>query len=126
MPNLVCTGARLRCSFGSTSATFNAGTANVSAGATAGVVTDTSTASVLRFGNCASMNNPQVNAATQLAGGTLTPQPCQPVLTGNWVPGSTRVKVGAAAALDGGSQCSCAWTGVITVTDAGQAKVTLG
>ena len=124
MPNLVCTGARLRCSWGSTEAIFKAGAATVSAGATAGVVTDTSPASVPDFGTCSSMSNPQVNAASQAAG-TLTPQRCQPVVTGNWVPGSTRVTVGAAAALDSGSQCNCAWTGVITVTNPGQANVTL-
>jgi hypothetical protein len=125
MPDLVCTGARLQCSFGSTPATFSAGAATVSAGATAGVVTDVSAASVPNFGSCSSMSNPQVNAASQAAG-TLTPQPCQPVVSGSWSPGSTRVTVGAVAALDSGARCSCAWAGVITVTDAGQAKVTLG
>jgi len=125
MPNLVCTGAKLQCSFGTTPATFTASAARASAGGAAGVVTETSTASVPAFGQCTSLSNPQVNAATQAASGTLTPQPCQPVVPGQWTPGSTRVTVGTAAALDSASQCRCAWNGVITVTDAGQTNVTL-
>src|SRR5712691_416628 len=38
MPDLVCTGATLRCSYGTATATFSATGAKVSAGATAGVV----------------------------------------------------------------------------------------
>ena len=92
MPNLVCTGAKLQCSFGTTPASFTASAAKVSAGATAGVVSDTGTASVSAFGQCTSLSNPQVNAATQAASGTLTPQPCQPVIAGEWSPGSARVR----------------------------------
>jgi hypothetical protein len=125
MPSLVCTGAKLQCSFGTAPATFTASAARVSARAAAGVVTDTGTASVPAFGQCTSLSNPQVNAATQAASGTLTPQPCQPVVPGNWTPGSAQVTAGTAAALDSASQCRCTWNGVITVTDAGQANVTL-
>ncbi len=125
MPDLVCTGATVECSFGTAPATFSATGAQVSASAPAGVVADAGPANVPPFGNCTSMNNPQVEAASQAAG-TLTAQPCQPVLTGDWTPGSARVRVGAAAALDSASQCSCTWGGVLTVTDAGQAAVTLG
>jgi hypothetical protein len=125
MPNLVCTGAKLQCSFGTTPASFTASAAKVSAGAAAGVVSDTGTASVSAFGQCTSLSNPQVNAATQAASGTLTPQPCQPVIAGEWSPGSARVTVGTAAALNSASQCRCTWNGVITVTDAGQTNVTL-
>jgi Domain of unknown function (DUF4280) len=124
MPDLVCTGATLKCSFGTVLATFTATAAKVSAGAPAGVVTDTSTANVRAFGLCQSPNNPQVQAASE-AVGALTPQPCQPVLVGDWTPGSAQVTVGATAALDRDSQCSCAWGGAITVADAGQTAVTL-
>jgi hypothetical protein len=128
MPNLVCTGAALRCSNGTAAATFSATGAKVSAGGAAGAVSDTATANIQppAFGECTSMSNPAVNAATEEALGVLTPQPCQPVLTGNWTPGSARVKVGQTAALTSASQCTCSYGGAITVSDPGQNRVTLG
>jgi hypothetical protein len=126
MPNLVCTGATLRCSYGTATATFSATGATVSAGAAAGVVSDIATANVPPFGNCMSLNNPAVNSATQAAGGsTLVPQPCMPVVTNDWTSGAAQVTVGPAAALTSSSQCSCSWNGAITVTDPGQSRVTL-
>jgi hypothetical protein len=53
----------------------------------------------------------------------LTPQPCVPVLS-NWSPGSVRVTIGTAAALNDAAQCTCSWRGVVTVTDAGQTSAT--
>lgn len=126
MPNLVCTGATLRCSYGSATATFSATGAMVSAGAAAGVVSDTTTANVPPFGNCTSPSNPAVNSATQAAQSpTPVPQPCMPVLTNDWTPGAAKVTVRPAAALTSSSQCSCSWNGAITVTDPGQSRVTL-
>ena len=119
MPNLVCTGATLQCSFGTTPATFSATGTRVSAVAQAGVVTDVTAASVPDFGMCMSLANPQVAAATAAAQGTLTPQPCQPVLP-EWSPGSARVTIGGVGALDDSSQCTCTWAGVVTVSAAGQ------
>jgi Domain of unknown function (DUF4280) len=125
MPDLVCTGAELRCSYGTASATFSASGARVSAGAAAGVVSDTGTANVPPFGNCTSLLNPMVNSATQAAG-ALTPQPCQPVLIGDWTSGSARAQIGQVAALTSDSQHSCSWGGIVTVTDAGQARAATG
>jgi hypothetical protein len=120
----VVTGATLQCSMGTTPSTFAASGAVVSATAPAGVITDTGPGSVPPFGLCQSPANPQVAAATAAASGILTPQPCQPVLT-PWTPGAAQVSVGGLPALDDASQCSCAWAGMITVTDAGQASTTV-
>jgi hypothetical protein len=73
---------------------------------------------------CISLANPQVASATSAAAGTLTPQPCIPVLN-PWTPGSARVAVAGPAALDDASTCSCQWGGVITVGSAGQETVTV-
>jgi hypothetical protein len=124
MATLVCTGASLQCSFGSTPATFSASGAEVDATAAAGVVTDVTPSNVPGFGMCSSLSNPQVAAATAAASGTLTPQPCVPVLT-PWTPGAAEVTIGEVAALDDSSQCSCSWGGVITVNSAGQTSVTV-
>jgi hypothetical protein len=122
MPSQVCTGATLQCSFGTTPCTFSAFGVEVSATATAGVVTDVAPANVPGFGLCSSLANPQVASATSAASGTLTPQPCVPVLS-PWGPGSPRVTIGAVPALDDASQSSCAWAGIVTVSSAGQTAV---
>jgi uncharacterized protein DUF4280 len=124
MTNLVCTGATLQCSFGTTPATFAASGTEVSAGGPAGVVSDIAPASVPPFGLCMSLSNPQVAAATAAAQSVLTPQPCQPVLA-PWSPGSARVTIAEIGALDDASQCSCTWGGVVTVSAAGQPSVSL-
>lgn len=121
---MVCTGATLQCSFGTTPATFAASGTQASATSPAGVVTDVAAANVPPFGLCMSISNPQVASATSAAGGTLTPQPCQPVLA-PWTPGSSRVTISEVAALDDSSQCNCTWGGVVTVTSAGQTSVTV-
>lgn len=118
MASLVCTGATLQCSFGAASADFAASGTQTSAGGAAGVVTDVAAANVPPFGMCSSMSNPQV-ASASAAALTLTPQPCQPVLS-PWSPGSAQVTIGGVSALDDASQCTCTWAGVVTVSDAGQ------
>ena len=65
----------------------------------------------------------QVIAATSAALGVFTPAPCVPVLT-PWTPGAAGVTINDVTALDDASECRCAWLGVVTVTDPGQARVT--
>ena len=125
MPIQVCTGATLQCSFGTAPSTFAASGVETTATAAAGVVTDVTPSNVPPFGLCNSLANPQVAAATTAASGALTPQPCQPVLS-PWTPGSAEVTIGNVPALDDSSQCSCAWGGAVTVSDAGQTSVSLG
>jgi hypothetical protein len=123
--NLVCTGAALQCSMGAAPATFAATGVEVSTRTPAGVVSDTTMASVASFGLCQSPSNPQVAAATAAASGVLTPQPCVPLITGPWTPGAGRVMLSGVAALDDASQCSCTWGGSITVSSAGQTDTTV-
>jgi hypothetical protein len=119
---LVCTGATLQCSFGTSPAAFAASSVQVSATSPAGVVTDVGTANVPPFGMCMSLANPQVASATVAASNVLTPQPCVPVLA-PWTPGSQDVTIGEVAALDDSSQCQCTWGGTVTVSSAGQTAV---
>jgi hypothetical protein len=124
MGNLVVTGASLQCSMGTTPATFSASGTQVTAVAPAGVVTDVSVSNVPTFGMCQSLANPQVASATAAALGTLTPQPCLPVLS-PWTPGASKATVGQVPALDDSSQCTCSWGGTITVSAAGQTSATV-
>ncbi len=73
------------------------------------------------FGMCTTPSNPQVAAATSAALGVLTPQPCIPVTTSPWTPGSTTVQINSAPALTNSCQCMCSWGGVITIASPGQA-----
>ena len=97
---LVVTGGMLTCTMGAMPATFNATGITVEGGTPAGVVTDISMASIATFGMCMSPANPQVAAATSAAMGVLTPQPCLPVITSPWAPGSLKVQIGGVPALD--------------------------
>ena len=124
MPTQVCTGASLQCSFGTTPSTFSATSTDIEATTAAGVVTDISPSNVPPFGLCTSIANPQVASATAAASGTLTPQPCVPVLQ-PWTPGASQVTVDSTPALDSSSQCSCAWGGVVTVASPGQTSVSV-
>jgi hypothetical protein len=112
MPNLVCTGATLQCSFGAMPATFAASGIQTSAGGPVGVVTDVTTANVPPFGICTSPSNPGASSGS--------PPPCIPVLLAPWSPGSARVTIGGVSALDDSCQCTCTWGGVVTVSAAGQ------
>ena len=81
---------------------------------------------IATFGMCTSPSNPQVAAATAAAQGVLTPQPCLPVISGPWSPGSSTVSVGGVPALTSDSTCMCAWGGTISITQAGQMTTSTG
>lgn len=121
MPNLVCTGATLQCSMGTTPANFAASGVQTSAGSPVGVVTDVTAANVPPFGMCMSLANPQV-AATTAAAQVFTPQPCLPVLVSPWAPGSAQVTISEVSALDDASQCTCTWDGVVTVSSQARSR----
>ncbi|MGE0138374.1 MAG: DUF4280 domain-containing protein [Ilumatobacteraceae bacterium] len=77
---------------------------------------------IMPFGMCTTLSNPQVAAATSAANGVLTPQPCIPVVTAPWSPGSATVQINGAPALTSTSMCQCAWGGTITISNPGQAQ----
>ena len=120
---LVVTGGTLACSMGAAPAVFTATGVTVESETPAGVISDISMVSIPTFGMCMSPANPQVAAATSAAMGVLTPQPCLPVITDPWTPGSLKVQIGGVPALDSESMCQCLWTGIVTVSSPGQFKV---
>ncbi len=70
------------------------------------------------FGMCMSLANPTVAAATSAALGVLTPMPCLPVTT-PWTPGAVQTLIGGKPALTFGSQCTCAYGGIIQMVAPG-------
>lgn len=122
MAKLVVNGAKLKCSEGLSPSTL---TVLPSSGAKADelpaatVMDYKPMVNIAPFGMCKAQANPQVAAATAAAQGTLTPQPCMPVITAPWSPGASIVTIDEQKALTDGSKCNCAWTGSVEVTDPG-------
>lgn len=122
MPNQVCTGAAMQCSFGMAPSVFNATPRPViTSNMVAGVIMDHAPMmNVPPFGMCTTPSNPSVAAATAAALGVLTPMPCVPVLPAPWVPGVPTVLIANIPALDNSCKLMCAWGGVISFTTPGQ------
>ncbi len=127
MTQQVCNGAALACTFGAAPGTLTVipATGVMAATQPAATVMDYAPmVNVATFGMCMSPSNPQVAAATAAALGVLTPQPCIPVTSSPWTPGSPTVTIGGNAALTSTDMCMCMWGGQITITSPGQESVT--
>ena len=123
----VTSTAMMTCSFGMAPATLNVLPVNrvTVEGKPAANITDMAPIlNIPPFGMCMTPSNPTVAAATAAALGVLTPMPCIPVTTGPWVPGSPQTLIGGMPALTAGSQCICAWGGVITIGFPGSLRTT--
>jgi hypothetical protein len=122
MGTLVVQGAMMSCSFGAAPSTLSVLPDKfVMAGTSAATIMDFKpNVNIAPFGMCMSMANPQVASATAAAQGVLTPQPCVPVTTSPWAPGSPLVLIGNQPALNETSKCMCTWGGVIQITNPGQ------
>ena len=128
MGQQVVNGAALKCSFGAAPGTLSVLPANrvMAGGQPAANIQDSKPmVNITGFSMCMSPSNPQVAAATSAAMGVLTPQPCIPVTPAPWTPGAPQTTIAGMPALESGSQCSCNWGGMITVSFAGQATVTV-
>lgn len=126
MAILVCNGATLQCSFGMAPGTLTITPENrVNGGQVpaATVMDYVPMKNIMPFGMCTTLSNPQVAAATAAAQGVLTPQPCIPVTTAPWTPGSPTVMIGGRMALHNTCTLTCAWGGVITIVNPGQQTV---
>ena len=128
MANLVYAGAALQCSFGAAPSSLLVLPANqvLAGGPPAATIMDGKPiVNVPPFGVCNSPSNPTVAAATAAALGVLTPMPCVPVTPAPWVPGAPTVLIGNMPALDDQSKLMCTWGGVIQISFAGQATVSV-
>ena len=126
MAQLVVSGGMLMCSFGVAPSTINVQPINrvmASSMPAATVMDKIPMSNIMAFGMCNTLSNPQVAAATSAASGVLTPQPCVPVTTAPWTPGSPTVMIGNKPALNNSCQLMCMWGGVITFNNAGQQTV---
>ena len=123
MPQHVCMGAMMMCSFGVAPSSLVVLPTNMmltSDMPAANIMDNIPMVNIMPFGMCMTPSNPEVAAATAAALGVLTPMPCIPVTTAPWVPGAPTVLLANMPALDNTSQLMCMWGGVITFTDPGQ------
>ncbi len=126
MPNQVCMGAMMACTFGmAPSSLVVLPTNKVMTGMVpdANIMDHIPMTNIMPFGMCMSPSNPMVAAATAAALGVLTPMPCIPNTPAPWVPGAATVMLANFPTLDNVSQLECIWGGVITFTDAGEETV---
>ena len=123
MPNQVCMGAVMQCTFGVAPSSLvptpkMVSTSYVDA---ANIMDYKPIANIPPFGMCNSPSNPTVAAATAAALGVLTPMPCVPNTPAPWAPGSATVMLCNMPALNDTSKLNCIWGGVISINFAGQA-----
>jgi hypothetical protein len=126
MPNQICTGALMMCSFGTAPASLNVLPTSqvlVSNMPAANIMDNKPFAEVPPFAMCTSLANPAVASATSAALGVLTPMPCTPVTTAPWTPGVPTVLICNLPALNNTCTLMCAYGGVISITFAGQVQV---
>ncbi len=123
MPQHVCNGAMLACTFGAAPSTLvvlpknRMMTSNMPA---ANIMDNVPMLNIMPFGMCTSMANPTVAAATAAALGALTPMPCIPVFPAPWTPGAPTVMLGNMPVLNNTSKLMCAYGGVVSVNMPGQ------
>ena len=72
------------------------------------------------FGQCKSMANPTVAAATAANMGRLQPMPCIPNTTMPWMNGKMDVFVKGQPALLSNCKLMCLWAGIIEILETGQ------
>ena len=126
MPQQVCMGAQMMCTFGVAPSSLVVLPVNrvfADMVPDANIMDHIPMVNIMPFGMCMSPSNPAVAAATAAALGVLTPMPCIPVTPSPWAPGGITVNLGNFTTLDNISQLMCTWGGVITFVDAGEVTV---
>ncbi len=126
MPQQVCMGAMMTCSFGAAPSSLivlpinRVMTNNLP---DANIMDHIPIVNIPPFAMCTSLANPTVAAATTAALGVLTPMPCIPVTPAPWTPGCTKTMIANMPALNNACTCNCMWGGVISISQAGQMTV---
>ena len=121
----VCMGAMLQCSFGAAPSSLVVLPKNKVLTQTpdANIMDNVPMVNIMPFAMCSSMANPTVAAATAAALGALTPMPCVPVIPAPWASGAPTVLIANMPALDNNCKLTCAYGGMIQITNPGQTTV---
>ena len=119
MPQQVCMGAMMTCSFGTAPSSLIVirPTILVSKMPMANIMDNKPIANIPPFAMCNSVVNPATKRPPPVF---FTPAPCVPVVAAPWAPGVPTVLVDNMPSLDNTCKAMCNWGGVISFTMAGQ------
>ncbi len=126
MPQQVCMGAMMTCSFGMAPSSLIVLPLNrvmTNKMPAANIMDNVPMLNILPFGACNSLSNPTVASATSAAMGVLTPMPCIPVTVAPWTPGTSDVMIANMPSLNNTCTLNCMWGGIISISQAGQVTV---
>jgi len=126
MAKCVCSGAKIKCSFGAgpksmmvlpLNRTLTANTKPI-----ANILDIIPFVNIPAFGQCKSPANPM---NWKMAGPVpvFVPSSCIPIPVSPWSPGAKKTKIGNQPVVLANSKTMCVWAGSITVTDPGQKKI---
>lgn len=123
MGTYVVQGAKLKCSFGDKESEFKLPSTHetfINKKPQGNIMDFIPNKNIMSFGDCCSLANPTVAAATAANNGVLKKMPCIPVTVTPWINGKEDVKLENSPPLLDSSTLSCMWCGVISITDDGQ------
>jgi len=124
MPYYVCKGAKLKCSMGSSLSDLGVihpvKPVYLHGENMANIMDIKPMVNIQSFGQCMSLANPTVAAATAANLGVLHPMPCIPNTVAPWMGGKMDVLVKMQPALLSDGKLMCMWAGMIEVTNEGQ------
>ncbi|HBF37686.1 MAG TPA: DUF4280 domain-containing protein [Firmicutes bacterium] len=122
MANYAVSGAKLKCSYGDQNGSLKVMDHKVQAGGKpmANITDFKPNVNISAFGNCSSLANPTVAAATAANEGRLQKMPCIPATCTPWMGAKNNVLIGGAAALLNSSKTCCIYGGQISISDCGQ------
>jgi len=124
MSDFVCKGAKLKCSFGSSqpdlSVMHPSQPVNIGSNNMANMMDFKPMVNIQPFGQCKSLANPTVAAATAKNSGVLQEMPCIPNIVAPWMCPKVDVLVKGQPAITTDSKLMCMWAGIIEITSSGQ------
>jgi hypothetical protein len=121
----VCNGAKLKCSMGSREAEFcviptERVMVYIEENLIGTIMDNKPFVNIMPFGQCSSLANPTVAAATAACNGKLQKMPCVPNTVTPWIGGKMTVLVSDEPTILDNSKLMCIWAGMIEITNPGQ------
>jgi len=124
VPYYVCQGAKLKCSMGDSQSELGVihplKPVYLHGDNKASIMDYKPMINIKPFGQCKSLLNPVVAAATAANFGKLQPMPCIPNTTMPWMAGKMNVLIKKQPALMNNDKLMCLWSGLIEIVDEGQ------
>ena len=127
MAYYVCNHAKLKCSMGDSQSELNVlpgKLGHLGGEEMANIMDNKPMANIQPFGQCQSLANPTVAAATASNQGKLQPMPCIPNTLTPWMQGKTNVNAKGFPVLMSNSKLMCLWAGNIEIANENNENIT--